>query len=304
MTLSNRQKWLIGIAVVVIGIIGFNRYGHVEEAKSPKIAIVRVEGVISSGENGGDVFSGSAAGANTIMSQLRKARKDEGVKGVLLRIDSPGGSAAASEEIATEIEKIKEVGKPVVVSMGDMAASGGYWIAAYGDKIYANDATITGSIGVYMGYTNLQSLYEKIGIREEKIKSGAHKDMMSSTREMTEEERALIQNMVNDMYGQFLEVVAKGRHKSVEDIRPLADGRILTGRQAKAAGLVDEIGNYYDALGYLAEQLGMDPNDVPIVEYDDMDGFTKLMNKLRLETVRSFGLSLQGNPEAPRAILK
>ena len=175
-----------------------------------------------------------------------------------LRVNSPGGSAAATQEAAAELQKLKDSGKPVVVSMGDTAASGAYWLAAYGDKIYANPSTITGSIGVYMSYYDVQGLSEKLGVREEKIKSGPHKDIFSPFRPMTEEERRLTQNMVDDMYEQFVAVVAEQRHMDGEKVRSLADGRVFTGVQAKEAGLVDELGNYYDALGYAGSGQGGD----------------------------------------------
>lgn len=211
----------------------------------------------------------STTTSGALMRQFRKARKDDSVKAVLLRIDSPGGSAAATQEAAEELRRLKEDGKPVVVSMGDTAASGAYWLAAYGDRIYANPSTITGSIGVYMSYYDLQGLSQKIGISEEKIKSGAHKDIFSPFRPMTDEERQLTQAMVNNMYEQFVDVVAEERHMDESTVRTLADGRVFTGAQAKQAGLVDEMGNYYDALAYAAQLIQADADNVPIVTYTD-----------------------------------
>ena len=166
-------------------------------------------------------------------------------------------------------KNLKDAGKPVVVSMGDSAASGAYWLAAYGDKIYANPSTITGSIGVYMAYYDLQGLSQKLGVSEEKIKSGAHKDIFSPFRPMTEEERRLTQAMVDGMYNQFVSVVARERHMDEGAVRALADGRVFTGEQAKAAGLVDELGNYYDALAYAGSLIGADPDNVPTVTFGD-----------------------------------
>lgn len=235
-----------------------------------KVAVIKISGPITGGDSDSMNFSSSDnATSGSLMRQFRQARKDDTVKAVLLRIDSPGGSAAATQEAATELQRLKDSGKPVVVSMGDTAASGAYWLAAYGDKVYANPSTITGSIGVYMSYYDLQGLSDKVGVKEEKIKSGAHKDIFSPFRPMTDEERQLTQDMVNNMYDQFVTVVAKERHMDEGTVRQLADGRVFTGIQAKQAGLVDELGNYYDALAYTGTLIGANPDKVPTVTYDD-----------------------------------
>ncbi len=232
-----------------------------------KVAVVTVSGPIVGG-SGMSWGGAESSSSRSLMRQLRTARRDDDVHAVLLRINSPGGSAAATQEAAAELQRLKESGKPVIVSMGDSAASGAYWLAAYGDKIYANPSTITGSIGVYMAYYDLQGLSGKLGVSEEKIKSGAHKDIFSPFRPMTDEERRLTQDMVDGMYEQFVSAVARERHMDEEKVRSLADGRIFTGEQAEAAGLVDELGNYYDALAYAGSLIGADPDDVPVVAYD------------------------------------
>lgn len=236
-----------------------------------RVAVIRVNGPIVGGDDDGAMgwSSPDSTTSGTLMRQFRKARRDDSVKAVLLRINSPGGSAAATQEAAAELQRLKDAGKPVIVSMGDSAASGAYWLAAYGDKIYANPSTITGSIGVYMSYYDVQGLSEKLGVREEKIKSGPHKDMFSPFRPMTDEEQQMTQHMVDDMYEQFVAVVAEQRHMEAEKVRALADGRVFTGVQAKKEGLVDELGNYYDALGYAGVLIHADPDKVPTVTYDD-----------------------------------
>jgi protease-4 len=168
--------------------------------------------------------------------------------------------------VGEEIKKLRQSGKPVIASMGDVAASGGYWLAAVTDKIYANPATLTGSIGVYIPYSNWEELFKKVGIRSEKIKSGPHKDILSPDRSLTDEERVILQAMVDDLYEQFVSVVAEGRQLDKATVRKLADGRIYTGNQAKALGLVDELGNLYDALD-AAKQLGGLKGDAQIKEY-------------------------------------
>jgi len=220
------------------------------------VALVTVEGVITGGTV--DLFTaGSSAGS--VMEQLRLAREDASIAAVLLRINSPGGSAAASQEIADEVKRVREAGKPVVASLGDAAASGGYWIAAVTDRIVANPATITGSIGVIMETADLRELYDKIGIDFHVFKSGPLKDMGSPARDITPEERDVFQGMVNDIYSQFVQVVAEGRRMTEEEVRRLADGRVFTGRQAVELGLVDDLGNYYEALRILAEMAGLPP---------------------------------------------
>ena len=247
--------------------------------QEPRVAVIRVNGPIVGGDDADMAWgSPSSTTSGALMRQFRKARQDDSVQAVLLRVNSPGGSAAATQEAVAELQKLKDSGKPVVVSMGDTAASGAYWLAAYGDKIYANPSTITGSIGVYMSYYDVQGLSEKLGVREEKIKSGPHKDIFSPFRPMTEEERQLTQNMVDDMYEQFVAVVAEQRHMDGEKVRSLADGRVFTGVQAKEAGLVDELGNYYDALGYAGTLIHADPDKVATVTYDDAFSWDQLLS--------------------------
>ncbi len=248
---------VIGL-VIAISLIGlaFRGNGAKEREQAEKIAIIYVEGVIMGGRGQSNVFM-EQGGTDQVMKQLHEARDDKSVKAVILRINSPGGSAAASQEVGTEIKKLRASGKTVVTSMGDVAASGGYWLAACTDKIYANPTTMTGSIGVYVPYANWEELYKKIGIYQEKIKSGPHKDILSPERAMTSEERAIIQVMVDDIYNQFVTVVAEGRKMDVDQVRKLADGRIFTGNQAKQLGLIDELGNMYDAIDGTAKLAGI-----------------------------------------------
>jgi protease-4 len=158
-----------------------------QNMSSDKIAVIYVEGVIMGGRGQSSLLS-EYGGTDLVMKQLHQARDDSSVKAIVLRINSPGGSAPASQEVGEEIKKLRAAGKIVVASMGDVAASGGYWLAACSDKVYANPATLTGSIGVYMPYANWEELYKKIGIRQEKIKSGEHKDILSPERQMTAED--------------------------------------------------------------------------------------------------------------------
>lgn len=219
------------------------------------IGVIRLEGVIGGSDSG--LLAGRGVSAEELMDQIRRALEDDSIRAVVLRINSPGGSAPAAQEIAEELDKLRRAGKKVVVSMGDVAASGGYWIAARADRIVANPATLTGSIGVIMETQNLKALYDKIGIVPEVIKSGPHKDMGSTQRPLTPEERDIMQGMVNDIYNQFVDVVAGGRHLDRGRVRKLADGRVYTGRQAKDLGLVDELGDFYDAVRLAGKLAGI-----------------------------------------------
>jgi protease-4 len=256
---------LVFLGILAAALVYRPKANGVSQGGGGKIAVIFIEGEIT-GDSGGDIFGGGA-GSFAIMEQLKQAREDDSVQAVLLRLNTPGGSSPAAQEIGMEVEKLKQAGKIVVASMGDMAASGGYWIAALADKIVANPATMTGSIGVIMELQNLEELYRKIGIDIRVVKSGPHKDMGSSARELTPEERQILQAMVDDIYNQFVEVVAKGRKLSVERVKELADGRVYTGAQAKELGLVDELGNYYDAIKITAQMAGI-KGEPQIVRYD------------------------------------
>lgn len=257
--------WLFGCGC--LGLLGFfllvGMVGSLipnMEAGIPrgdKVAVIYVEGAITS-SGGGGLFADSVATSERVISDLEQAANRADVKSILLRINSPGGSAAASQEIYQKIRDIREDGKPVVVSMGDMAASGGYYIASAADEIVALDATITGSIGVIVQASNLQELFDKIGIKPETIKSGKHKDMFSPNRALTDEERQMAQDMVMDIYNQFVDDVLAGRKDKGLDkaaLLKVADGRILTGKQAQKAKLVDRTGTMQDAIK-LAGELG------------------------------------------------
>jgi len=282
--MRKKQVVMVLIAIIAFSFLGAawlaNEYQRRQAAMGGKIAIIYVEGVIIGGRGQTGLLNQSG-GTDNLIKQLRRAKNDAAVKAVVLRINSPGGSAAASQEVGEELQKLRAAGKIVVTSMGDIATSGGYWLAASTDKIYANPSTITGSIGVYMTYTNLEELYEKIGIYQEKIKSGPHKDILAPERSMTADERAIIQGMVDDIYNQFLDVVATGRNLDRAKVRELADGRIYTGQQAKALGLVDELGNMYDAIEGAAQLAGI-KGEPEIIEYSHDSPLAKLLGAVNL----------------------
>ncbi len=206
-----------------------------------KVGIVEVTGVITD--------------ARKTVDWIDQLRKNKSVKAVVIRVDSPGGAVGPSQEMFEAVKKLRKAGKRVVISMGSVAASGGYYLSMGGDTIMANAGTLTGSIGVIMQMPVVKKLADKIGIGMETIKSGKMKDVGNMFREMTPEERAYLQSAIDDTYEQFVEAVAEGRHMTVEQVKVLADGRVYTGRQAKMNGLVDLLGTYDDAIR-LAAKLG------------------------------------------------
>ncbi len=190
--------------------------------------------------------------------QLRSLGKQDNVKAVVLRIDSPGGVVGPSQEIHAEVKKLS-ARKKVIVSMGSIAASGGYYIAAGANRIFANPGTITGSIGVLMRFSNLEGLMGKVGMKSFTLKTGKYKDVGSPARPMTDQEKAMLQQVIDNTHGQFVKAVAEGRKLPEEAVRSIADGRIFTGEQALALKLVDRLGTLQDAIdeaGKLAEIKG------------------------------------------------
>lgn len=226
------------------------------------IAVITISGIIQTGSEAG-LFGSSGSGSREIVDQIRDAGEDSSVKAVILDINSPGGSAAASQAIYQEVIRLRdEIKKPVVVSMGDVCASGGYYVASAATTIVALPATMTGSIGVIMESINWSGLADKYGVKGETVTSGKYKDIMSPFRAMRQDERKLMQEMVDEVYGQFVEDVAKARKMNKEKLRTLADGRVYTGSQAKRAGLVDELGSFQDAVKIAAKKGGIvgEPN--------------------------------------------
>ena len=263
---------LLAVLSFVISLLKGNNNNEKTVTVPDRVAVINIEGTIVCGADSRENLFQQANGvtSGSIMKQIRDAAADDSVKALLLRIDSGGGSATAAEEVGRELVRFKEkTKKPIVATMGNAGASAAYWIAACAsDKIYANATTLTGSIGVYMPYMNTEELFKKIGITSDKIKSGPYKDIMTNDRPMTAEEKEILQNIVDEIYDQFVYTVSAGRRMETSKVRAIADGRIYTGRQAKNIGLVDELGDYYDALaeaGALAKiKLGKD--GLPLVK--------------------------------------
>lgn len=208
-----------------------------------KVAVIELVGQIES--------------ANEIVKQFKKYREDNSIKAIVFRIESPGGGVAASQEIYEEVRKTREAGMPVVASMGSVAASGGYYVACGASKIVANHGTVTGSIGVIAQFVRLDPMLGKIGIEMTTIKSGKFKDVGNPFRQMSKEDKEYFQNLIDDVYLQFMTVVGKERHIPLDSVRTIADGRVYTGSQARQIGLVDTLGTYEDAIDLAAKMAGI-----------------------------------------------
>lgn len=256
---------------------------------SDRIALIHLSGTIGFSQDSS--FLGSVTGTSSTMADLEEAEKDSSLKAVVLRIDSPGGSAAASQELYDQVLRLKESGKIVVASFGDTAASGGYFVGAAADKIVALPSTITGSIGVISTVPNLEELYKMIGYQERVFKSGPYKDMLSSSRPLTAEEEKIMQEITTDIYDDFVDAVANGRGLAEDQVRRLADGRIYTGSQAKENGLVDELGGKREAIQLAAELAGI-KGEPQVVEYSQGSGFFSFLRGVRLLLDRTDSLPL------------
>ena len=209
---------------------------------SEAVGVIEVRGVIND--------------ADKIIDSIRRFAKADHVRAVVLRVESPGGGVTPSQEIYRELTRLREK-KPVIASLGGVAASGGYYIASACSTIVANPGTITGSIGVIMETVNVQGLLEKLGVKGVVIKAGTYKDLGSPLRDMSPEERQILGTLLNDVHRQFIAAVATGRHMDEAKIQPLADGRVYSGEQALRLGLVDQLGNFQDAIILAAEKAGI-----------------------------------------------
>ncbi len=265
----------LGIALLLY--VGLYSATHIREGskRDGRVALVRIEGVILDSKD--------------IVEELQRYGDSDGVGAIVLRIDSPGGGVAASQEIYEEVGRLRtEDKKTVVTSMGAVAASGGYYIAVATDKIVANPGTLTGSIGVIMELTNIEGLFKKIGLQSVVIKSGTLKDIGSPFRSMTEEERQVLQKVMDDVHGQFIEAVAKGRNMKGEQVVPYADGRIFTGREAKALGFVDELGDLHDAIHLAGKLIGL-KGEPKVVETPKRFSWRDLLRSQFLGGMSPFG---------------
>lgn len=244
---------ILGVAVLFLGMVMTVHLLFLDSSSgfsfSNKIGVIQIEGTIID--------------PGPVVNQLVEFKRDNGIKAIILRIDSPGGGVGASQEIYTEVLRTTRT-KKVIVSLGGVAASGGYYIASAGDRIIANPGTITGSIGVIMEFIQMRELFQKIGISLEVLKSGEFKDTGSPHRELTDREKELIKSLIYEIQEQFVHAVAKGRRLPVEKVREIADGRIISGATAKELGLIDHLGNFRDAVDLAKKMAGL-KGDVNLV---------------------------------------
>jgi protease IV len=263
--MTNRQKittvCIVALPIIIGMLLVIGRSGS--STLSPKvfkkIGLVQVNDVILASE--------------PYVKQLRELREDDAIAGVLLRIDSPGGAVAPSQEIYHEVLKFRGV-KPLIASFGNVAASGGYYIASPALRIFANPGSITASIGVIFRFPQYFKLMDKLGISMQVLKSGDVKDMGSPQREMTQQEKQLFQKMLDNIHNQFIDDVHRARGMNIDSLRLIADGRIMTGQQALGAHLVDTLGGFEDAADYLKNYLGLSPG-TGIIEKKQHEPFWK-----------------------------
>jgi protease-4 len=221
------------------------------------VAVWKSDGGLAVGERiGVVVLRGFIGDPQQTVEALRDFREEDEVKAVILRVESPGGAIAPSQEIHDEVKRTAAA-KPLVVSMGAVAASGGYYVSAPATRIVANPGTVTGSIGVILQTQEIHALFDRLGLRPRVLKSGPLKDAGSPFREMTDADRTLLQGIVDDMFDQFVEAVAEGRGMDREDVLALADGRVYSGRQARDHGLVDQLGGFWEAVEVARDEAGL-----------------------------------------------
>jgi len=290
--MSKSTKWfLIILGCLALAVLGFSvlivsvfsgagdRTEVVTSGSGQKIAVVELTGVISSSED--------------VVRQLKKHRDNKSIRAILLHVDSPGGAVVPSQEMYEEVKRTRDSGKPVVVSMGSLAASGGYYVSCGASRLVANKGTLTGSIGVISEFLQFREALNKLGIDIKTVKSGKLKDAGSPAKKMTEEDQQYFQSLMDDVHQQFMDVVEKERELSQEEILALADGRVFTGQQAVDLGLVDTIGTFEDAVKIAASLAGI-------------DGEPSLVRERRRVTMfeRLFGDVAEGISDVKQEILK
>ena len=241
------------------------------------IAVVGVEGAIVSGRGSGGPLSGPQAGADRVCAALRRAREDRDVAAVVVRVSSPGGSYTASDAIHREIRRLVDKEIPVIASMGQVAASGGYFVAMGADRIFASPTTLTGSIGVFAGKVVVADALAKIGVRTESVQQGEQSLMWSAQQRFDDAQLARLDTWLDEVYADFVRKAAEGRGMAYDDLEPLARGRVWTGADAQERGLVDELGGLDAALGAAAEAAGRDRGDLEAVRYPEVPALARLL---------------------------
>ena len=261
----------IVISLIVVMGIKYSTQDDISDAEE-KVGVVEVKGYI--------------ADPQETIQDIRRYREDKSIKAIVIRIDSPGGGVGPSQEISRELQRTLQ-DKKVIASLGAVAASGGYYIASAASGIVANPGTITGSIGVIMGFTDIQGLLQKIGVTPVVVKSGEYKDIGSPVRTMTDAERTLLQTFSDQVHRQFITAIAEGRHIEYEKVASVADGRILTGENAHELGLVDRLGNLEDAIAWAGEMGGITGKVSAVYAKDKKHTFIKRLAESSLHEIMS-----------------
>jgi protease-4 len=271
--------WIAGIFLVAfLTLMGIGYWFKSKLPTTDKVAVIKVEGIINT--------------ADDILSKIKKVEEDSHIKALVLRINSPGGAVGASQEIYSELKKLREeYKKPVVVSMENVAASGGLYISLPANVIYANGGTITGSIGVIIQKADISKLSEKLGVKMEIVKTGKFKDILNPFREMTKEEQEYLLKLEEDVLNQFKQAVVENRRGKLKvDINKIADGRIFTGKQALEIGLIDKLGNFEDAVNEAAKLAGIKGKPVVVELKKEKPLLKKLMGtEIKLPETVNFG---------------
>ncbi|MCB4757628.1 MAG: signal peptide peptidase SppA [Elusimicrobia bacterium] len=279
--------WLIllHVFIVLLAVLFLVRQKGEPAKVKEKILVIPIEGVISFDQD--SLRSGLSV--NSIVDTLEKAREKDEIKAVVLRINSPGGSVGAVQEIYRALKKFKQKGKFVVSSFEDIAASGGYYVACAGDSIVSNPGALTGSIGVLMQLPSLEGLLQKVGVTVQTIKSGSMKDAGSPFRQLSQEEKQYFGTLIMDAYDQFFTAVKEGRKLNDAALKPLADGRVFIGRIAKEKKLVDELGGLEEAIEKAKKLAGLEGKKPEIIfkkEEKTLEKLLRLLSASPLETLR------------------
>ena len=274
--MTRKQKYFLAVVIIVPSLLGMiinltlnKNSSYSSNSTSPfggkRVGIVRVENIIMNGED--------------VVKQIEDFRADKNIVGVLLRVNSPGGAVGPSQEIFSAVTRFKNSGKPIVVSMGNVAASGGYYISAPSTRIFANPGTITGSIGVIFQFPQYYNLMDKIGVKMTTIKAGKLKDIGNPNRDITNAEKIFLQKFLDNTHMQFINDVSKGRAMETDSVKTLADGRIYTGEQALKVGLIDTLGGLSDALSYLKDLTGVALDSKPVTRQKKVDIFRDMLSE-------------------------
>ncbi|HWQ73830.1 MAG TPA: signal peptide peptidase SppA [Syntrophomonas sp.] len=324
--MNKKRWWALGIFIVLVVIYAVSSVGNKEERQAAsaltkyigsgegnwsttvyregsggKLALLNLEGIIM--ENGSASGFSSTYNHRIFLRQLETAYTDPNIKGIILQINSPGGGVYESDEVYHRIMELKtRYKKPLVVYMGQQAASGAYYISMAADQIYANRNTMTGSIGVIISTYNFSELAEKIGVQDVTFKSGENKDLLNSLRPVTEQEQTIMQTMVDESYHYFVDIVAQGRRMNRDQVLQLADGRIYSGTQAKSLGLIDEVGYLQDAIDGAAKLTRTSDPQVLLYEKPGPN-FWELISSMRSPVIDLRGLSQQLQQQSTPQIL-